>query len=216
MDGTLVDSEGLWAVALHELAAGYGGRLSTAARLAMVGIGTLDSMVLLHADLGQPWRDPGASAGWLEERMVELFAAGLPWRPGARRLLRAVRAAGIPTALVTSTPRRLVTVALGTLGAENFDAVVCGDEVAAPKPDPAPYLMAARLLGVPAARCVAVEDSPAGVASALAAGAAVVAVPQEVPVPVADGVHLVASLAGVDLDLLAGLPVPAAGTAPDT
>jgi HAD superfamily hydrolase (TIGR01509 family) len=214
MDGTLVDSEGLYTVALQELAVGYGGRLSTAARQAMVGVGTLDSMVLLHADLGQPWRDPAVSAGWVDERMVELFAAGLPWRPGARRLLRAVRAAGIPTALVTSTTRRLVTVALGTLGAENFDVVVCGDEVAAPKPDPTPYLMAARSLGVPAAACVAVEDSPPGVASALAAGMAVVAVPDAVPVPLADGVHLVPSLTGVDLDLLADLPVPAAGNRP--
>lgn len=206
MDGTLVESESLWAVGLGDLAASYGGRLSTAARLAMVGIGVVDSMAILHAELGQPWRDPVDSVRLLEDRMVELFAAGLDWRPGARQLLAAVRAAGIPTALVTSTTRRLVEVAMGTLGAQNFDVVVCGDEVPAPKPDPAPYRLAARLLGVPVAGCVAVEDSPAGVASAHAAGAAVLAVPYEVAVPVIAGVHRTTSLTAVDVTLLASLP----------
>ena len=206
LDGTLVASEGIWALALQELAAEYGGRLSTAARLAMVGVNTVDSMAILHADIGQPWRDPVAGAARLEDRVAELFAAGLPWRPGAPLLLAAVRAAGIRTALVTSSARRLVTVALATVGADNFDAVVCGDEVVAPKPDPTPYLMAARLLGVAPGDCVAVEDSPAGVASARAAGMPVVAVPQEVPVPPADGVHLVSSLTDVDLALLTEIP----------
>jgi HAD superfamily hydrolase (TIGR01509 family) len=206
MDGTLVDSEGLWTVGLIELAAEYGGTLSEAARLATVGVGTLESMIIVHEDIGQPWRDPAVSAARLEDRVVELFAAGLSWRPGARALVEAVRAEGIPTALVTSTVRRLVTVALATLGPENFDAVVCGDDVAATKPDPLPYLRAAELLGVAASACVAVEDSPVGVASARAAGVPVVAVPHQVPVPRGDGVHHVTSLAGVDLALLTEIP----------
>ena len=123
-------------------------------------------------------------------------------------LLQLVRAAGIPTALVTSTGRQLVEIALETLGRDRFDVVVCGDEVVAPKPDPEPYLTAARLLGVPIERCVAIEDSPAGVASAVAAGAAVLAVPSEVPLDRADGVHLLESLTGADLELLARLVAP--------
>ncbi|HYN92343.1 MAG TPA: HAD family phosphatase [Pilimelia sp.] len=206
MDGTLVDSEKVWDVALRELAAHYGGALSPAARLAMVGTSMAQSMALLHDDLGQPWRDPAVGAAWLEDRVVELFTAGLRWRPGARELLAEVRAAGVPTALVTSTARRLVEVALETIGRANFDVVVCGDEVAAQKPDPEPYRSAARQLGVPAAACVAVEDSPAGVASALAAGAAVLAVPAEVPLRPVAGVRLVGSLTEVDLPLLATLP----------
>lgn len=215
MDGTLVDSEKLWDVALYELAAEYGGTLSEEARLAMVGTSMADSMALLHADLAQPWRDPVASAAWIDDRIVELFRTGLRWRPGASDLLRAVRAAGLPTALVTSSGRRLVEIALDTLGRDSFDVVVCGDEVEATKPHPEPYLTAARLLGVPIERCVAIEDSPTGVASALAAGAAVLAVPAEVPVPAADGVHLRESLDGVDLAVLAALlrppPAPPAG-----
>ncbi|HEX5596983.1 MAG TPA: HAD family phosphatase [Micromonosporaceae bacterium] len=205
MDGTLVDSEKLWDIATDELAAQYGGRVSPAARLAMVGTGMAESMALLHADLGQPWRDPVAGAAWLESRVAELFVTGLRWRPGALTLLQAVRAAGIPTALVTSSARSLVEVALETLGRDSFDVVVCGDEVTHPKPDPMPYLTAARLLSVPIGRCVAIEDSPAGVRSALAAGAAVLAVPGEVPIDPAVGVRLLDSLVEADLELLCGL-----------
>lgn len=205
MDGTLVDSEKLWDVALHELAARYGGVLSDATRKAMVGCSMAVSMRLLHDDLGQPERDPDASAAWINARVLELFRTGLSWRPGALTLLRAVRAAGIPTALVTSSGRSLVEVALDTLGRDSFDAVVCGDEVDAAKPHPEPYLTAARLLDVPIARCVAIEDSPTGVASALAAGAAVLAVPAEVPIGPLRGVHQVESLTGADLELLAAL-----------
>ena len=205
MDGTLVDSEKLWDVALQELAAEYGGELSADARRAIVGTAMAESMRILHDDLGQPERDPETSAAWINARILELFRTGLRWRPGAFALLHAVRAAGIPTALVTSSRRALVEVALDTLGRDNFDAVVCGDEVVAAKPHPEPYLTAARLLGVPIGRCVAIEDSPTGVASALAAGAAVLAVPAEVALPATDGVHQVESLTAVDLELLAAL-----------
>ncbi|HEX5540976.1 MAG TPA: HAD family phosphatase [Micromonospora sp.] len=205
MDGTLVDSEKLWDIAINELAARYGGSVSLAARQAMVGTSMADSMALLHADLDQPWRDPIAGTAWLESRVAELFVTGLQWRPGALTLLKAVRAAGIPTALVTSSARMLVEVALETLGRDSFDVVVCGDEVEAPKPDPTPYLMAARALAVPIERCVAIEDSPTGVTSALAAGAAVLAVPSEVPIDAALGIYLLESLVEADLKLLCGL-----------
>nr|WP_272945123.1 HAD family phosphatase [Salinispora pacifica] len=205
MDGTLVDSEKLWDIALRELAVTYGGVLSETTRRAMIGTSMAASMQLLHEDLGQPERDLQASAAWINARILELFGDGLQWRPGALTLLRAVRAARIPTALVTSSARTLVEVALDTLGRDSFDAVVCGDEVDAAKPHPMPYLTAARLLGVPIGRCVAIEDSPAGVASALAAGAAVLAVPAEVPVEPCADVHQLASLAAADLELLAAL-----------
>jgi HAD superfamily hydrolase (TIGR01509 family) len=202
MDGTLVDSEKVWDVALYELAARAGGTLSPAARHAMVGSSMATSMRILREDLGQPDRDEAADVEWIESRVEELFAQGLVWRPGALELLHAVRAAGLPTALVTSTGRRLVEIALNTLGRENFDAVVCGDEVSAPKPDPTPYLTAADLLGVKIAECVAIEDSPTGLASAVASGAAVLAVPAELELPPTDGVHLRDSLEGVDLAFL--------------
>jgi HAD superfamily hydrolase (TIGR01509 family) len=204
MDGTLVDSEKVWDIALHELAAHLGGVLSASTRLAMVGSSMPDSIQMLYEDLGQPWRDPAEGADWLAERVRELFAEGLEWRPGAQRLLREVRVAGVPTALVTSTSRILVDVALRTLGRDSFDVVVCGDEVLRAKPDPAPYLNAAELLGVPVSECVAIEDSPTGIASARDAGAIVVAVPNDVQLSDLEGVILVNSLEEVDLSQLVG------------
>jgi HAD superfamily hydrolase (TIGR01509 family) len=205
MDGTLVDSEKVWDVGLTELAIRYGGTLSAPARASMVGTSMAESMEILHEDIGQPWRDPVESTTWLEDRVKELFAAGLVWRPGAAELLTGVRAAGIPMALVTATRRHLVDVALETIGRANFAAVVCGDEVDETKPHPLPYLTAAALLGVDVGRCVAIEDSPTGVASAAAAGAAVLAVPCEVVLADLPGVTVVDSLAEVDVAFLARL-----------
>ena len=205
MDGTLVDSEKLWGAALEDLAIHAGGRLSTEARLAMVGTSMPVSMAIFREDMGQPGRPSGPDVAWLTERVAVLFADGLVWRPGAQELLLAVRAAGLPTALVTSTGRRLAEVALKTLGAENFDVLVCGDEVERPKPDPEPYLTAAGLLGVPIGECVAIEDSPSGVASAVAAGARVLAVPAEVELPSHDGILVRSTLVGVDPAFLATL-----------
>jgi HAD superfamily hydrolase (TIGR01509 family) len=202
MDGTLVDSEKVWDVGLRELARRYGGELSAPARTRMIGTSMAESMDILHADIEQPWRDLHASVSWLEARVSELFADGLIWRPGARELLAAVRTAGIPAALVTATRRHLVEIALATIGPDNFDAVVCGDDVAQTKPYPDPYLTAARRLGADPRRCVAIEDSPTGVASARAAGCLVVAVPCEVALTDPDGVVLVDSLEMLDVEAL--------------
>ncbi|WP_213450461.1 HAD family hydrolase [Rhizomonospora bruguierae] len=205
MDGTLVDSEKVWEVALAELADRYGGRLSPAVRVAMIGMSVADSMHLLHDDLGQPWRDAAQSATWVNARVGELFATDLEWRPGARDLLVDVRAAGLPTALVTSTNRRLVELALPFLGPANFDALVVGDEVARTKPDPEPYLTAAARLDVPIGDCLAIEDSPTGLTSARAAGAVVLAVPCDAPLTDTAGVTVRESLAGLTAADLAGL-----------
>jgi HAD superfamily hydrolase (TIGR01509 family) len=205
MDGTLVDSEKVWDVGLHELARRYGGELSVPARTRMIGTSMAESMDILHTDIAQPWRDPYASVSWLETRVGELFAGGLVWQPGARELLAAVRAAGLPAALVTATRRRLVEIALHTIGEENFDVVVCGDEVTRTKPYPDPYLSAAGRLGVDVRRCVAIEDSPTGVASARAAGCVVVAVPSEVALTDSTGVTLVDSLELLDVATLRSL-----------
>jgi HAD superfamily hydrolase (TIGR01509 family) len=205
MDGTLVDSEKVWDVGLTELAVRYGGTLSAPARARMVGTSMAESMEILHGDIGQPWRDPLTSVTWLEDRVKELFAAGLVWRPGAAELLAEVRAAGIPMALVTATRRHLVDVALETIGRAHFAAVVCGDEVDETKPHPLPYLTAAALLGVDVGRCVAIEDSPTGVASAAAAGATVLAVPCAVDLADLPGVTVVDSLAEVDIAFLSRL-----------
>lgn len=207
MDGTLVDSEKLWDVSLAELAVELGGELPGPAREAMVGSDMDRTLAILFAELDlRP--EPAAldrAARWLTGRTRELFAAGLPWQPGARAALRAVRAAGLPAALVTSTHRELTDIALGSIGRGNFDVTVCGDEVARTKPAPDPYLRAASLLGVDPARCVAVEDSPTGTAAAVAAGCTVLVVPSELPVEPGERRVLRESLVGVDTELLGSL-----------
>jgi HAD superfamily hydrolase (TIGR01509 family) len=204
MDGTLVDSEKVWSVGLDELAAYLGGRISDAARRTMVGTSMSQSMRILHDDLGIT-ADEAESVRYLEKRVAELFADGLIWRPGAVELLAAVRSAGVPTALVTATRRHLVEVALITLGPANFDAVVAGDDLDETKPHPAPYLTAAHLLGADPTRCVAIEDSPNGIASAQAAGCVVIGVPCEVGLGHLENVHLVDSLADLSVDSLRAL-----------
>ncbi|MEU5692213.1 HAD family phosphatase [Actinosynnema sp. NPDC020468] len=208
MDGTLLDSEKLWDIPLREFTEKLGGTLSHATRQAMVGSNTLTTMTLLFAEVGVEPTDADLRDGgeWIKRRTEEVFRAGLPWRPGAPEALRAVRDSGIPMALVTSTERGLTEVALDTIGRHLFDITVCGDEVdGLNKPLPEPYLRAARSLGVDPTRCVAVEDSPTGVRSAVAAGCTVLVVPCDVPVPEGERRVFRETLEGVDRATLAGL-----------
>ena len=160
------------------------------------------------ADIGEPAGEAeiAAAAKWVAARVEQLFRQGLPWRPGAPEALRTTRELGLRTALVTSTIRSLTEVALETIGRDSFEVTVCGDEVdGRNKPDPEPYLRAARLLGVDPAECVAIEDSPTGVAAAEAAGCAVIAIPCEVPVPPGPHRTLYRSLSEVRFDRLGRL-----------
>jgi beta-phosphoglucomutase-like phosphatase (HAD superfamily) len=89
---------------------------------------------------------------------------------------------GLPKALATSSTRRQADTKLALTGlGTHFAHVVTFDDVSDPKPHPEPYLLAARLLGVDAARCVAFEDSETGARSAHAAGMTVVQIPDIVP-----------------------------------
>jgi HAD superfamily hydrolase (TIGR01509 family) len=201
MDGTVLDSERVWDIALDDLAAHLGGTLSVAARQVMVGSSLWRSVATVHEDIGVD-ADPVDSAGYLTARAAELFSTHLEWKPGARELLLGLAHAQLPAALVTSTYRQLTEIALDFIGRDLFAATVCGDEVTRPKPAPDPYLRAAQLLAVDPARCVAIEDSPLGIASADAAGCTVVAVPSEVPVEPASARVVVGSLRDVDIAFL--------------
>jgi HAD superfamily hydrolase (TIGR01509 family) len=201
MDGTLLDSEKVWDVALDDLAGYLGGTLTVAARQSMVGSSLWRSIAIVHADLGVS-ADADESARYLTARTAELFRTHLTWKSGARELLQAVHAAGLPMALVTSTYRELTDIALDFIGAGIFSATVCGDEVTHPKPAPDPYLRAAELLGVAIEDCVAIEDSPLGIAAAEAAGSAVLVVPSEVPIESSPSRTQVSSLSDVDVAFL--------------
>lgn len=205
MDGTLLDSEPLWDVALEELAVLLGGTLAPEARNRMVGTNEGATVVILLESLGLPLDQAPEYQAWLRARMRELFAEGAPAKPGARELLLEAREADVPTALVTSTPRELADLLLQHVGPEHFDLTVCGDEVEHKKPDPEPYLTTAEKLGVDITRTVVLEDSFSGVTSGLAAGAVTIAIPSEVALPPSLEVLTLPSLDGIDLAYLRGL-----------
>lgn len=202
MDGTLVDSEVIWDIGIEELAVTLGGTLDPDVRARMVGTNEGASVILLLESLGLPLENAPEHQQWLRTRMRELFAQGVAWKPGARELLLESRAAGLPTALVTSTPRELSDIIINQLGPDNFHLTICGDEVEEKKPHPEPYLTAAAKLGVDITRSVVFEDSLSGVGSALAAGAVTLAVPSEVPLPDDLEVTRLSTLEGVDLAYL--------------
>ena len=124
---------------------------------------------------------------------------GVPVRPGARELLAEVAMAGLPHALVTSSERSFMDAVLASTGMR-FDVLVCAQDVTATKPDPEPYLLAAKLVDLDPGDCFALEDSANGVASAQAAGCQVFAVPSLVPIPPAPGRTVVRSLLDLTAD----------------
>lgn len=204
MDGTLVDSEKLWDVAINELYSRHGRVLPLEVRNATVG-GSADGVIrIVFADLGlEPDPEHMAQvADWMHDYVGELFTTGLPWCPGAQELLDALLAAGVPMALVTNTRRGLTENALNSIGRHYFSVTVCGDEVPEGKPAPDVYLRAAELLGVSAEDCLAIEDSTTGTAAAEAAGCPVLVVPNEVEVPGSVRRRHVSSLAGLGIPQL--------------
>lgn len=203
MDGLLIDSEPLWTIAESELAASLGGTFTPEIKAAMIGKRLEIAVPILLEAIGRPDADPLEAGEWLLARMTELFAERLPLQPGAQELLDAVRQAGVPAALVSSSYRRLVDAALKQLGPERFAVTVAGDEVENSKPDPEPYTTAATRIGVAPARCVVIEDSEAGARSAVAAGCPCVVVPT-FPVPPGPW-RVVTSLREITLEGLATL-----------
>ena len=206
MDGTLVDTEPYWIACEHELVSRHGGTWTDADAHSIVGFDLLDAGHELRTRGGVPM-EPADIANWLLDGVIARVADQLPWRPGAPELLAECVAEGVPCAMVTMSWRRLADAVIAAAPAGSFAASITGDEVTNGKPDPEPYLAAAAALGVDPAACVAIEDSPTGVASAVAAGCATLGVPHVVPVAAAPGLTIIDSLADVDLARLRRLHV---------
>jgi HAD superfamily hydrolase (TIGR01509 family) len=201
MDGLLVDTEPLWFETEIEVMARLGAPWTRQDQAALLGGSMERSIDYLLARATRP-APPAEIERWLLEGMLERVEAGRATvLPGARELLAEVAAAGLPAALVTSSLRRFAEAVLASTRLR-FAVTVCGEDVPATKPDPAPYLLAAKLLDVEPARCAALEDSPNGVASATAAGCLVVAVPSFTAIPAAPGRLVVGSLSDVSLGAL--------------
>jgi HAD superfamily hydrolase (TIGR01509 family) len=205
LDGTIVDTEPLWMAAEHRLAAEHGKVWTEEDALQLVGNSLIASGEYIRERL---------ELSMTAEKIVDYLVASLAgslrehvdWRPGARELIAALDAEGVPQALVTMSYAAIAEPIAAVLP---FGAVVTGDAVARPKPFPDPYLLAAERLGVDASQCLAIEDSRTGAASATAAGCDVLVVPHFVQVPEAERRVLVPTLSGLTPDDLAGLFTPA-------
>jgi HAD superfamily hydrolase (TIGR01509 family) len=176
MDGTLVDTEPYWMAAETPLIESFGGTWSHEQALQLVGLGLDDAARIIQA--------AGVRMGLREivdhmtdDVMGRLVTEGVPFRPGARELLADLRAHGVKTALVTMSLRRMATHVVDLIDFDAFDVIVAGDDATRPKPFPDAYLQACETLGVDVADTVAIEDSPNGLAAAVASGAVSLGVP---------------------------------------
>ncbi|HKR71469.1 MAG TPA: HAD family phosphatase [Streptosporangiaceae bacterium] len=213
MDGLLVNTEPLWFEVEHEVMARLGGTWTAQDQQALVGGSLHRSVDYLLGRATRPASHDDV-ADWLVTGMADLLAEReAVLMPGALDLLAAVRDAGIPRLLVTSSEKVIMDAVLTSLEKHDiaFTATVCGADVREPKPDPEPYLLAASLIGADPGACVALEDSPNGVLSALAAGCITIAVPGVAPVAPRSGLTIAPSLADVDLAMLYSLAAEAAG-----
>ena len=196
MDGTLVDTEPYWITAEHAIVEEAGGVWTDEYAHQLVGNDLLVSAEFIR-DNSPVSLEPVEIIEELLKRVIAQVSEHVPWRPGAVELLTALQEAGVPNALVTMSWRSLADSVVSALPEGTFMAVITGDEVEHGKPHPEPYLAAARALGVEVGDCVAIEDSPTGVRSAVAAGVPTLAVPHVVPVPSIVGAVQVPSLRGL-------------------
>jgi HAD superfamily hydrolase (TIGR01509 family) len=190
MDGILIETEPIWDKVRRRLAAEDGMTWPDSSTPIMMGLST------------QEWAEHmtdvvGFTGTWeqVAQRVIDAMAdeyahGGLPVLPGAVEAVR--RMAGLaPTAIASSSPRRLIDLVVARLElGEALSVTVSTEEVPRGKPYPDGYLKACELLGVDATKSVAIEDSTNGVLSAHAAGMAVVCVPPGFHPPDADTLAL--------------------------
>ncbi|WP_338089545.1 HAD family phosphatase [Nocardioides lijunqiniae] len=204
MDGTLVDTEPYWIDVEFEIAEQHGGTWSREHALQLVGNDLLSSGRYIREHMGID-----LSAEEIVERLLDGVVArvsdAVPWCPGAREMLLALREADVPMALVTMSYARFVAPILEQLPPGTFDVIVTGDQVTQGKPHPEPYLTAAASLGLAPEDCVAVEDSTTGTTSAVSAGCQVLVIPNHVTVAPGPRRHFRDSLLGLTVADLAAL-----------
>jgi len=196
MDGTLIDSEPYWMASEQALAAEHNGSWTEADGLDVVGMSLDQSSRLLKERANIPL-EPDEIVNRLTSDVQNHLSREIPWRPGAKELLKDLRSHGVKTALVTMSMHRMAKQVVDAIDFDAFDVIVAGDDVRHGKPHPEAYLKAAELLGFEPSRCVAFEDSNSGLTSAESAGTIAIGVPHIVPIPEKPGRILWTSLVGV-------------------
>lgn len=180
MDGLLIDTEPVWRTAEQEVFADLGIELTQADVLDTTGV-RIDELVAAFLPCRPPPASPpGPSPAEVADRITDLVVGyvrreGEPM-PGVPEAIALFGRLGLRLAIASSSPIRLIDAVCARL---NLDIDVRCSALDEPHGKPAPdvYLAAARRLDLSPARCLAVEDSPAGVLAAKAAGLTCVAVP---------------------------------------
>jgi beta-phosphoglucomutase family hydrolase len=169
LDGVLVDSTRFHYEAYRKLLAESGRDIGFDEFRNLIG---LRNEAILRRLLGElPPDEMERLADRKEELFRELIAGKVEAPPGATDLARRLGGAGVPMAIVSSTPRANIELILGSLGlAEAFAAVVGAEDARHGKPHPEGFLAAAERLGIAPANCVVLEDAPEGIEGAKAAG----------------------------------------------
>jgi HAD superfamily hydrolase (TIGR01509 family) len=207
LDGLLLDSEEVWDAVREVYVRERGGRYDAEVQHAMMGMSSNEWPRYLHDSAGVP-DEPEAINDEVVRRMLAAYREHLPLVPGAVEAVQRL-AERFPLALASSSNRPLIDASLELAGLTPlFRVTVSSEEVPRGKPAPDVYLEAARRLGVAPDRCVAIEDSHAGIRSAHAAGMRVVAVPNPTYPPDAEALAhadvVLASLAELTPEIAAG------------
>jgi HAD superfamily hydrolase (TIGR01509 family) len=177
MDGVLVDGEPLHFQTVNELLGREGKSISLEQYKPYMGTKTGWADMIADFGLSRP-REYYSPI--YRDLVLARYRNDSVALPGALSVVTALRMTAVRLALASSSIRPWVEACLERIGLANaFEAVVTGTEIVHGKPDPEIYLLAAQQLGVAPADCLAVEDAPAGIESAKAAGMTVWAIRTE-------------------------------------
>jgi len=201
MDGTLIDSEPLWLEAEIEIMAELGCKWDQQDQINCLG-GPMEKTESYMQERSNNIKPFGYFAKQLDDVMEQKLATKLDLIPNALEILNECKKSDIKIALVTASTGRLMRAALKRFPAGIFDTTVSYDDVNRSKPDPEPYLLAAKALGVEIKNCVVLEDSLTGVQSGLSAGAQVIGIPHLVKMPSNPNLRVVESLSEINMDRL--------------
>lgn len=178
MDGVIADTEPVHTLSWEVLFARMGLCAPKGYFDRFVGVCDTDSVPMVNRDLGLRLDVEGTISRRLDIFAELIIERGLRPNAGFPEFHRRCRIAGVPVGVATGSWRRTVDVVLKAVsagleagsGGRAFDAVVTRDDVARPKPDPESYRKACVQLGREPRECLAIEDSPSGIASAVDAG----------------------------------------------
>jgi HAD superfamily hydrolase (TIGR01509 family) len=177
LDGVMLDSETIALEMWHEFLALYGKSLSDTEYRQMVGMEPGETAIFVRQRTGIP---VGVEEILEDHRTRMMEAVGRDAKPveGLEDFIRETRLRGLPIGVASNSGSIYVDQVLSAIGLrEAFDCVITSDEVARAKPAPDIYHAAAASLKTPPERCLAIEDSPIGMKSALSAGLRCVVIP---------------------------------------